>query len=246
MRNERGPYYEDLYPLIACLPRYANAASSDMAGPEVDRLPLWSVRDEQARLFDPKQGINPALVSMMPVTIPESATPQPVSRRTASDSEKVTFGQTPTPRREVTLVNEPEEAAFESDKATAPSTAEGMHARNSIRSRPLFSPRESRSNTFDPEKVLPQIEAEFPLDPARNPPKPSIVDYIPILRLAIWFWRRILRQEKTEVEKRKEARKQLRSLDLVESQIPMEILLYLHSYTNCEFSATCTFCFEIG
>lgn len=36
-------YYEDLYPLISFLPRYANGEQ----GPEVDKLPLWQEVDEQ-------------------------------------------------------------------------------------------------------------------------------------------------------------------------------------------------------
>ena len=209
-----------------------------MTGANVDRLPLWCIRDEETHLFDPKKGVNPAIVSMMPITIPERITPQPVARRTGSESEKVTFSRPPGPRREVTLVNEPEEeASSASDKTRTPSSGDGISARNSLRTRPLFSPRESRANTFDPEKVLPKVEAEFPLRPARNPPEASIVDYIPVLRLCRWFWKRVvLRQKKTEAERRKAARKQLYSFDVVESQIPMEILLYLHSYTNCESS----------
>lgn len=42
LRGEQGVYYEDLYPLISFLPRYANGEQ----GPEVDKLPLWQEVDE--------------------------------------------------------------------------------------------------------------------------------------------------------------------------------------------------------
>lgn len=35
LRGEPGPYYQDLFPLISFLPRYANESKSDM-------LPLWA------------------------------------------------------------------------------------------------------------------------------------------------------------------------------------------------------------
>jgi len=44
IRDEPGVYYEDLYPLISFLPRYANGAT----GVESEKLPLWH-EDDQAR-----------------------------------------------------------------------------------------------------------------------------------------------------------------------------------------------------
>ena len=42
LRGEQGVYYEDLYPLISFLPRYANGEQ----GPEAEKLPLWQEVDE--------------------------------------------------------------------------------------------------------------------------------------------------------------------------------------------------------
>jgi len=47
LRGERGVYYEDLYPLISYLPRYANGA---LGGPDAEKLPLWQDdEDDQHR-----------------------------------------------------------------------------------------------------------------------------------------------------------------------------------------------------
>ncbi|KAF8189307.1 Bestrophin, RFP-TM, chloride channel-domain-containing protein [Pholiota molesta] len=45
LRDEPGVYYEDLYPLISFLPRYANG----MTGTEAELLPLWHDGDEPHR-----------------------------------------------------------------------------------------------------------------------------------------------------------------------------------------------------
>lgn len=44
LREEQGIYYEDLYPLVSFLPRYATTAETQ--GEDADRLPLWHARDE--------------------------------------------------------------------------------------------------------------------------------------------------------------------------------------------------------
>ncbi|KAJ7243190.1 UPF0187-domain-containing protein [Mycena haematopus] len=46
LRGESGVYYEDLYPLICLLPRYANAAGSKS---DADMLPLWAVSEDEFR-----------------------------------------------------------------------------------------------------------------------------------------------------------------------------------------------------
>jgi putative membrane protein len=49
LRDERGVYYEDLYPLIAFLPRYANGQAG---GPNDPKLPLWDDMDDYNRPID--------------------------------------------------------------------------------------------------------------------------------------------------------------------------------------------------
>jgi len=49
LRGERGPYYEDLYPLISFLPRYANG---NVEGSEAEKLPLWQEDEDDDRKID--------------------------------------------------------------------------------------------------------------------------------------------------------------------------------------------------
>ncbi|KAF8962275.1 Bestrophin, RFP-TM, chloride channel-domain-containing protein [Flammula alnicola] len=48
LRDEPGAYYEDLYPLISFLPRYANGSQ----GSEAELLPLWHDEEEAHRRSD--------------------------------------------------------------------------------------------------------------------------------------------------------------------------------------------------
>jgi len=92
------------------------------------------------------------------------------------------------------------------------------------------SARPSRRNTFDPEKVLPEVHTERPLMPARNPPTASVYDYFPFLRFFRWCVRLVLRRAKPPGEDA--ARRKKKSLDIVESHVPLEICLVLSSYTG--------------
>ncbi|KAF8189348.1 Bestrophin, RFP-TM, chloride channel-domain-containing protein [Pholiota molesta] len=80
---------------------------------------------------------------------------------------------------------------------------------------------------YDPEAVLPEVESEFVLKPARNPPRVSVLDYIPLLRLFRWIGRGFTHWSKDE-EKRKKRRAYS---EIVESHIPLEILLTLSNYS---------------
>jgi len=92
---------------------------------------------------------------------------------------------------------------------------------------PDSTQRERRQKTFDIEKILPHVESEHPLKPARNPPEATVFDYIPFLRLFRWIAR--------SISKRARARqiaagfKPKRNIyeDVVESFVPLEILLFL-------------------
>lgn len=50
LREEQGVYYEDLYPLVSFLPRYATTAETQSE--DADWLPLWHARDESNHLVD--------------------------------------------------------------------------------------------------------------------------------------------------------------------------------------------------
>ncbi|KDR72688.1 hypothetical protein GALMADRAFT_73850 [Galerina marginata CBS 339.88] len=166
LRGEQGVYYEDLYPLISFLPRYANQ-SPQTGVDEAERLPLWHL-PEGFGGFTPK-------------VIPD-AEPK-------IDHE-----------REKTL-------------GDVSSGASGSR---------------KRSNSFNPEALLPQLESEIPLRPARNPPQLSMYDHIPLLRLFRWFFRVVTRTKPSEVR----VRRRKAYADVVESIIPLEISLVLSNYSG--------------
>lgn len=91
-----------------------------------------------------------------------------------------------------------------------------------------------RRDTFNPEKVLPRVESEKQLKPARNPPETSIYDYFPLFRFFKWLvlliFRRTASLARMADEHQKMGRDALgrkRKMSKVESNVPMEICLYL-------------------
>ncbi|TFK41718.1 Bestrophin, RFP-TM, chloride channel-domain-containing protein [Crucibulum laeve] len=185
LRGEEGVYYEDLYPLIAFLPRYANNPPAVQTA--ADRLPLWHIHDEHDVGFDGQ------------VQNPRSAPAKdhPI-QRTSSE---------PTHSKEKTLVDE---------------SKSEQNWKGSNRG------RRSRRDSFDPEMALPQVDSEHPLKPARNPPEPSIYDYIPLLRFFKWCIRVMLRRAGPKELKH---RKRKAYSEIVESNVPLEIMLVLSNYT---------------
>jgi putative membrane protein len=139
LRGEQGVYYEDLYPLISFLPKYAN----DSDGPGAELLPLWHEEPELSHKPD------------MPPT------------ELARDSQS--------------------------------------------------------TNDRDAEKGIAVAHpgADRPLKPARMPPTPSFLDYIPLLRLFRWIGRKV-----TGSPRKAHGRKKAYH-DYVESQVPLEIILVL-------------------
>jgi len=94
--------------------------------------------------------------------------------------------------------------------------------------------RRSRRNSFDPERALPRVESEHPLKPARNPPESTLADYFPLVRLFKWIGRVIKGRTKTKSElnqSKRRMRKRGYGVELVESHIPLEIILVLSNYT---------------
>ncbi|EAU81378.1 hypothetical protein CC1G_05208 [Coprinopsis cinerea okayama7 len=163
LRGEQGVYYEDLYPLISFLPRYANGQPH-----HDDRLPLWH-HEESPR---------------------EHAAEQRAGRHD----------------RDATVVGEKEN--------------------NGSRSSSRSGKQKKRKDNFDPEAALPDVESDIPLKPARNPPKTTIFDFIPLLRLLRWGIRRILRKAQPGEQRRR--KKQHVN---VESNVPLEISLFLSNYS---------------
>lgn len=90
--------------------------------------------------------------------------------------------------------------------------------------------RRSRRNSFDPERALPRVDSERPLKPARNPPESTLADYLPLVKFFKWIGRTIMgrSQTRSEMEKdRRRRRKRGHVVDLVESHVPLEIILVL-------------------
>jgi len=79
-----------------------------------------------------------------------------------------------------------------------------------------------RGKHVDLELALPHVYSDRPLLPARNPPKTSFYDYIPLLRLFKWAGRKITGKAKPRQKGKRRA-----ATDIVESHIPLEIILVL-------------------
>ncbi|KAJ3572238.1 hypothetical protein NP233_g3219 [Leucocoprinus birnbaumii] len=174
LRDEPGAFYEDLYPLICFLPRYANSHLPH------EKLPLWHTHE----------GF-------------EEPPAPPLHHRERSET--------------------PAEIAGAEEKSDSKST----------QSWPKRG-RHSRRSTFDPEAALPRVQSEQPLKPARNPPRTKISDFIPLFRFFQWIGRVLVCRSRTDVEqkaKRKRLRKRGHGIDLVESNVPFEIILVLSNYS---------------
>lgn len=83
-----------------------------------------------------------------------------------------------------------------------------------------------RRKTFDPEQALPVVPSDQPLQPARIPPKTTFWDYFGFLR----FLRPVVRSARGHTTKDLTASGRTKKGMDVESNIPMEITLYLNSY----------------
>ncbi|RDB27526.1 hypothetical protein Hypma_003834 [Hypsizygus marmoreus] len=200
LRGEPGVYYQDLYPLICFLPRYANIRE---AHTEEDLLPLWHAANEY----------EDAHAHHRHSTNVRSAADELVGHRPQRTTSL------PEHSREKTVVDEKTVVA---DNKSETSWFRSLTKSNG-------AGRRSRRETFDPERVLPDVSSERPLKPARNPPATSLYDYIPLLRFFKWIGRTIVGRAKDPLKV--EARRKRKNLDAVESNVPLEICLVLSSYT---------------
>ncbi|KII84648.1 hypothetical protein PLICRDRAFT_57611 [Plicaturopsis crispa FD-325 SS-3] len=91
-----------------------------------------------------------------------------------------------------------------------------------------FSARKRRKTAFDPEKALPDVSADRPLAPARNPPSTSLYDYIPLLRILKPIHKLLRPHSATDADRTLLGRQKAPSM--VESNVPLEITLHLSSY----------------
>lgn len=99
--------------------------------------------------------------------------------------------------------------------------------RNSLSSRP----KSKSVDDFTPEKVLPAVRSDRPLKPSRNPPKTSIYDFFPILRLFKPIVDLIFEGKLSHINEGGQRTVIGRKKDvMVESNVPLEISLFLSSY----------------
>ncbi|KAJ2926688.1 hypothetical protein H1R20_g10405, partial [Candolleomyces eurysporus] len=82
-----------------------------------------------------------------------------------------------------------------------------------------------RKDNFDPEAALPDVENGVPLRPARAPPERTVYSLIPLLRFFRWVVRVLLKKVRPGELRRRKYRPR------VESNIPLEISLFLANYT---------------
>ncbi|KAJ6608293.1 UPF0187-domain-containing protein [Mycena sp. CBHHK59/15] len=177
LRGEPGVYFEDLYPLICFLPRYANGLRST----DADMLPLWSASED----------------AEYPLC---NAKPPPPSRQASIDP--------------LTAVS----SVVEDDRKSEQSWFRSFSGRRNP----------SRSNTFDPEKALADVQSHRPLKPAQNPPPASIFDYLPFLRIFKVFGRIFRKKSENRVPRDMLGRKI--KPQMIESNVPLEVTIYLSSY----------------
>ncbi|KAJ6582393.1 UPF0187-domain-containing protein [Mycena capillaripes] len=81
-----------------------------------------------------------------------------------------------------------------------------------------------RAKTFDPEAALADIQSHRPLRPARNAPETSFLDYFPIFRIFTWMFSSCSRRLRNKRGPKK------RKGPLPESNVPLEITVYLSAY----------------
>ncbi|KAH8083315.1 Bestrophin, RFP-TM, chloride channel-domain-containing protein [Cristinia sonorae] len=98
----------------------------------------------------------------------------------------------------------------------------------------LNSLRGRTGKKFDPEKALAIIPSEHPLKPSRNPPKETIFDYFPFLRLFKLIWRRATRRFRPRPDDSAEQHRSFSGRkirpELADSNVPLEITLFLQNY----------------
>ena len=83
-----------------------------------------------------------------------------------------------------------------------------------------------RNKIFDPEQILPVVASDQPLQAARNPPKTTFWDYFGFLS----FLRPIIRLLRGRATRDLTAIGRVKKQKNVESNVPLEITLFLNSY----------------
>jgi len=88
-----------------------------------------------------------------------------------------------------------------------------------------------RKRDVDPEKGDSKVPSEPFLKPARMPPVQTVSDYIPLIRLFKWIARTVSKRARAKQLASGKKPKRKVYEDVVESYIPLEIILFLSNYT---------------
>ncbi|KAK0228314.1 Bestrophin, RFP-TM, chloride channel-domain-containing protein [Armillaria fumosa] len=179
LRGENGVYYQDLYPLICFLPRFASNTATGTS----EMLPLWQASEDGEHPYDHN----------VHSTIPE-----------LSDDD------TPESKDRPSL-----------SPAPSSSWLQSIGKRST----------KSKTKAFDPEKALASVHSHRPLKPARNPPKVTLYDYIPILLFFKWIGKIFSRRIDSVRGATRNALGRKIKPQLQESNVPLEITIYLSSYS---------------
>jgi hypothetical protein len=214
-------YYEDLYPLVSFLPRYANEPTGDDID-EIEKLPLWHISEANATTVQNRRSTNHSEDTKQDNDVNDEKLPVwHISEANATTIETRRRNTDTTQGNDVndkTLTNK---AAMDANAASSSSSVVSVPLRNGQFTLP------PRSKTFDPEAALPRIESKHPLRPARNPPVLTMYDNFPILRFFRWIGRFFTRQVRGQAGESTEGGKRKPYTIMVESPIPLELCLVL-------------------
>jgi putative membrane protein len=175
---------QDLYPLVAFLPRYAAMPGQPIR--DIDMTPMWRVSE----LVTSEPGVRRAALRTVP----------------ASSAGLAGHGHNK-----------------EASDSSADVTAGNSRASTSA----------SAALAYDPESLLPTVESDRALRPARDPPRSHLYDYLPFLRLPHAIMQYFKRTTSAAYARRKRGLLGHRKFVAhVESNVPLEISLYLSSYLS--------------
>ncbi|KAF9041460.1 Bestrophin, RFP-TM, chloride channel-domain-containing protein [Panaeolus papilionaceus] len=204
LRGEPGIHYEDLYPFVAFLPKYANdkCPPGTHQDPE-SRLPLFWKRDDDYNLES--RPISPVTETPPILNRPDLRRAQYVSEGTFVEGR----------RRANTTSDESSSSEKFSDPFPSPISIS-------------ISTEDENEKEPDPMSVMPQISCKENLKPHRDPPDVCVSDYFPVFKCFVWVYHFVICGGKPPAQKRNRRRAYA---DIVESDVPMQIALVLSDYS---------------
>lgn len=116
-------------------------------------------------------------------------------------------------------------------------TVVGSISEKSVSMFPTLSKKKGMAALNDPEVgYLPSVYVHRPLRPARNPPSQGILDYLPFLRFFRWIGGGMVNRAQDAAAlvgvSQRSTLGRKRKVPLQDSNVPVEICMYLLSYSN--------------